>query len=95
MFRDHLEIPWIEFEGVDTAGDPTFVRADIVVGIEKGPSGVHLTLMGGSFVRVKGTTRQVKQRLDDFAIEWEADRERRHLTIDAKIEEARNARSKP
>lgn len=86
MMFDRYEAPWIGFTDLEHADRTKYVRADAILAIEDGPSGVNVLLFGGSFVRVKGPAKAVKAQLDQFLIDWEVTDMQRRKEHDAKCE---------
>jgi hypothetical protein len=93
MMFDRYETPWISFTNLEHADRAVWVRADTILAIEDGPSGVNVLLFGGSFVRVKGPAKIIKAQIDQFWIDWEvgdeARRQARHKACEAAAAKAK------
>ena len=91
MFDRYNSVPWIGFTNLEHADRTNYVRADSILAIEDGPSGVNVLLFGGSFVRVRGPAKAIKAQLDQFWIDWEVSEEKRrnehHAKCDARAKE--------
>jgi hypothetical protein len=91
MFDNYARTPWIGLTDLEHNDRTKYVRADAILAIEDGPSGVNVLLFGGSFVRVRGPAKAVKAQLDQFWIDWEVTDEKRrkehHAKCDARAKE--------
>lgn len=88
MMMDRYDAPWIGFTNLDHADRTNWVRADSILAIEDGASGVNVLLFGGSFVRVKGPAKAIKEQLDKFWIDWEVGEEARRKAYRVRFEDA-------